>query len=215
MHKMGVPRVLSLFLNSYTGCTPSRLPLKICQNHFGGKIQTGFCSFQVSWIRSKDSYMLYIGDVKFVDDDRFSLNPINGYGDWTLRFRLIRENDAGKYECQISTSPKLSQTFTLNVVGKELLLKVLEYVSFFLEGQKVSKNSKHWSNDQAAQQSGTILRGLTQPLNAYGYKYFSLLLLLFYPFVVPADRFQLSKSAAAYGLTYSDSIDKKVRKIKI
>ena len=61
--------------------------------------------------------MLYIGSVKFVDDERFELLPGNGYGDWTLRFRLIRESDAGKYECQISTSPKLSQTFTLNVVG--------------------------------------------------------------------------------------------------
>ena len=77
-----------------------------------------YWSFQVSWIRSKDSYMLYIGDVKFVDDDRFELLPGNGYSDWTLRFRLIREADAGNYECQISTSPKLSQTFTLNVVGK-------------------------------------------------------------------------------------------------
>jgi hypothetical protein len=72
--------------------------------------------------------------------------------------------------------------------------------------------------DQAAQQrlfSGTILRGLTQPLNAYGYKYLSLflLLLLFYPFVVPADPSQQAKSAAADGLTYSDSIDKKVGKI--
>ena len=62
--------------------------------------------------------MLYIGDVKFVDDDRFELLPGNGYSDWTLRFRLIREADAGNYECQISTSPKLSQTFTLNVVGE-------------------------------------------------------------------------------------------------
>ena len=62
--------------------------------------------------------MLYIGDVKFVDDDRFELLPGNGYSDWTLRFRLIREADAGNYECQISTSPTLSQTFTLNVVGK-------------------------------------------------------------------------------------------------
>jgi hypothetical protein len=60
--------------------------------------------------------------------------------------------------------------------------------------------------------SGTILRGLTQPLNAYGYKYFSLLLLLFYPFVVPADLSKQAKSAAADGLTYSDSIDKKVLK---
>jgi hypothetical protein len=68
--------------------------------------------------------------------------------------------------------------------------------------------------DRAAQQrlfSGTILRGLTQPLNAYGYKY--LLLLLFYPFVVPIDLSQQAKSAAADGLKYSDSIDKKVRKI--
>jgi hypothetical protein len=67
--------------------------------------------------------------------------------------------------------------------------------------------------DQAAQQrlfSGTILRGLTQPLNAYGYKYFSLL--LFYPFVVPADLSQQAKSVTADGLTYSDSIDKIVRK---
>jgi hypothetical protein len=66
----------------------------------------------------------------------------------------------------------------------------------------------------AAQQrlfSGTILRGLTQPLNAYRYKYFSLL--LFYQFAVPADLSQQAKSAAADGLTYSDSIDKKVRKI--
>jgi hypothetical protein len=66
--------------------------------------------------------------------------------------------------------------------------------------------------DRAAQQrlfSGTILRCLTQPLNAYGYKYFCLLMLLFYPFVVPADLSQQAKSAAADGLTYSDSIDKK------
>jgi hypothetical protein len=75
----------------------------------------------------------------------------------------------------------------------------------------VSKNSKHWRKDQAAQQrlfSGTILRGLTQPLNAFGYKYFSLLLELFYPFVVPAD---LSQQAKSDSLTYSDSIDKKMR----
>jgi hypothetical protein len=46
-----------------------------------------------------------------------------------------------------------------------------------------------------------MMRGLTQPLNAYGYKYFSLLLL----FVVPADLPQQAKLAAADGLTYSDS----------
>jgi hypothetical protein len=72
--------------------------------------------------------------------------------------------------------------------------------------------------DRAAQQSlfsGTILRGLTQPLNANVYKYFSFLLLLFYPFVVPAVLSQQAKSAAADRLLYSDSIDKEVRKILI
>jgi hypothetical protein len=91
---------------------------------------------------------------------------------------------------------------------------VLESVSFFLGGKKCQKivNIVVMTKDRAAQQrlfsSGTILRGLTQPLNAYGYKYFSLLLLLFYLFVVPADLSQQAKSAAADGLNYSDSIDK-------
>jgi hypothetical protein len=86
-------------------------------------------------------------------------------------------------------------------------MSVIESVRFVSRRQKVSKNSKHWSNEKGPSsttkivQRGTILRGLTQPLNAYGYKYFSLLLLLFYPFVVPVDLSQQAKS------TYSDSID--------
>jgi hypothetical protein len=97
------------------------------------------------------------------------------------------------------------------------ILKVLESVRFFLGGKKCQKivNIGVMRKDQAAQQrlfSGTILRGLTQHLSAYGYKYFSLLLLLFYPFVVPDDLSQQAKSATADGLTYSDSIDKKMRK---
>jgi hypothetical protein len=41
-----------------------------------------------------------------------------------------------------------------------------------------------------------VLRGLTQPLNAYEYKYlddFPLLLVLFYPVLVPADLSQRAK----------------------
>jgi hypothetical protein len=63
--------------------------------------------------------------------------------------------------------------------------------------------------DRAAKQrlfNGTIMIGLTQPLNAYGYKYLYLLLLfLVYPVLVPADLSQQAKSATAEGLTYSDS----------
>jgi hypothetical protein len=97
-------------------------------------------------------------------------------------------------------------------------LKVLESVTFFLGGKKCQKivNIEVMRKDRAAQQrlfGGTILRGLTHPLHAYGYKYKYLSLLLFYPIVVPADLSQQVKSAAADGHTYSDSIDKKVLKI--
>jgi hypothetical protein len=72
------------------------------------------------------------------------------------------------------------------------VLVTLTYIVVFSRGIFFSKivNIGVMRNDRAAQQrlfSGTILRGLTQPLNAYGYKYLSFLLLLFYPFVVPAD----------------------------
>jgi hypothetical protein len=60
-----------------------------------------------------------------------------------------------------------------------LMLKVLKSVSFFLGGKKCQKvvNIGVMRKDQAAHPrlfgvGGTILRGLAQPLNAYGYKYF-------------------------------------------
>ena len=42
---------------------------------------------QVSWIRKRDGYMLYIGDIKFVDDERFEL--IQGtYSETALQCRF-------------------------------------------------------------------------------------------------------------------------------
>ena len=83
---------------------------------------------KVSWIRNKDGYMLYIGTTKFVDDDRFDLLPGNGNPadfstskggvDVTLRLRRVKDIDQGNFECQISTEPKLSKIFTLNVIGE-------------------------------------------------------------------------------------------------
>ena len=88
-------------------------------------------------MRGKDSHILYIGDVRFVDDARFELlrersknsiglngNLDNGRphslarGDWTLKVRFVEAADEGDFECQLSTSPKLSKTFRINVVGE-------------------------------------------------------------------------------------------------
>lgn len=91
----------------------------------------------MSWVRGKDSHILYIGDVRFVDDSRFELlrgrnrsdrvrfgMEDNGSrrsyfpGDWTLKVRFVQAEDEGDFECQLSTSPKLSKTFRINVVGE-------------------------------------------------------------------------------------------------
>jgi hypothetical protein len=85
----------------------------------------------------------------------------------------------------------------------------------------VSKNSKHWNNEKGPSSTTKIVQrnnsersnATSQCIWSYGYKYLSLL--LFYPFVVPADLSQQAKSATADGLTYSDSIVKKVLKILI
>ena len=39
-------------------------------------------------------------------------------GEWQLVIRDVKYSDAGQYECQINTSPVLSHTLKLSVVGK-------------------------------------------------------------------------------------------------
>ena len=50
--------------------------------------------------------------------------PLNGddedgyWSEWTLRIRSAQVKDAGLFECQVSTEPKISRLYRLNVVGK-------------------------------------------------------------------------------------------------
>lgn len=39
-------------------------------------------------------------------------------GPWTLQIKYVQARDAGLYECQISTEPKISARVYLHVVGK-------------------------------------------------------------------------------------------------
>ena len=61
--------------------------------------------------------MLFIGRDRFVHDDRYELIP-SRHGRWTLKLKYVTARDAGRFECQVSTVPKLNQTFSLKVVGK-------------------------------------------------------------------------------------------------
>ena len=71
----------------------------------------------MSWVRNSDSHILFIGLERFVHEDRYELIPAR-HGKWTLKVKYVTAKDAGKFECQVSTVPKLNQTFTLKVIGK-------------------------------------------------------------------------------------------------
>lgn len=73
---------------------------------------------QVSWIRTKDLHILTSGPVTFSADSRFeSVHSSNG-DFWGLRIRGARIADAGQYECQVNTDPKMSFAVNLTVTGE-------------------------------------------------------------------------------------------------
>lgn len=96
----------------------------------------------VSWIRKRDLHILTVGILTYTNDQRFQSLHSDGSDEWTLKVSSPQVRDSGTYECQVSTEPKISQAFRLNVVGKLLncfdltlsayLLTVHPFSPFFL-----------------------------------------------------------------------------------
>jgi hypothetical protein len=59
-------------------------------------------------------------DLTQINHDDLSLQVIksNDSGNWTLQIKYPQIRDSGVYECQINTEPKMSLSYTLNVLGK-------------------------------------------------------------------------------------------------
>uniref|UniRef100_T1IWH4 Ig-like domain-containing protein n=1 Tax=Strigamia maritima TaxID=126957 RepID=T1IWH4_STRMM len=72
----------------------------------------------VSWVRHQDLHILTVGRYTYISDQRFQAYHLATADDWTLQIRYTQLKDAGAYECQVSTEPKMSLVITLNVVGK-------------------------------------------------------------------------------------------------
>lgn len=77
---------------------------------------------QVSWVRQKDLHILTVGRYTYTSDQRFTCIHLDDTDDWTLEIKYVQRKDAGIYECQISTEPKMSFSIRLNVVGKRTLI---------------------------------------------------------------------------------------------
>ena len=85
---------------------------------------------QVSWIRKRDLHILTFGQTTYTNDGRFSVIKSASGDMWTLRIRSVQIRDAGLYECQVSSEPKISKAVRLKVVGQ------LVFLSFFLSYKK-------------------------------------------------------------------------------
>ncbi|KAM7285684.1 hypothetical protein ISCGN_032571 [Ixodes scapularis] len=70
----------------------------------------------VSWVRQRDLHILTVGTYTYTSDQRFHSIHLEGSEDWTLEVRYTQKGDAGVYECQISTEPKMSLNVSLALV---------------------------------------------------------------------------------------------------
>ncbi|XP_076356131.1 uncharacterized protein LOC143249704 [Tachypleus tridentatus] len=70
----------------------------------------------VSWVRQRDLHILTVGSYTYTSDQRFKSLHLDGTTDWTLKIQYTQKHDAGVYECQVSTEPKMNLSIKLNVV---------------------------------------------------------------------------------------------------
>ncbi|XP_045591404.1 zwei Ig domain protein zig-8 [Procambarus clarkii] len=69
----------------------------------------------VTWLRQRDLHILTAGFHTYSADQRFQVVHAEGGTEWTLVVRYSQLRDAGVYECQVNTEPKLSRHVTLRV----------------------------------------------------------------------------------------------------
>ena len=87
-----------------------------------------FIKLQVSWIRHRDIHLLTVGRYTYTSDQRFSAHHVPMTHFWQLRIRGLTHRDAGKYECQVSTTPPRGHQMYLSVVGKLYLQFLVQVV---------------------------------------------------------------------------------------
>ncbi|XP_074095064.1 defective proboscis extension response 1 isoform X1 [Cotesia typhae] len=71
---------------------------------------------EVSWMRQRDMHIISAGISTYTSDLRFQVIHPDKSENWTLQIKSPQERDSGVYECQVSTEPKMSLNYTLNVV---------------------------------------------------------------------------------------------------
>ncbi|XP_015126181.1 lachesin [Diachasma alloeum] len=69
----------------------------------------------ISWMRMHDMHILTSSTITYTSDARFSVKHPEGSDEWRLTINFVQPRDAGLYECQVNTEPKMKLAFKLRV----------------------------------------------------------------------------------------------------
>ena len=120
---------------------------------------------QVSWIRRRDAHILTVDRYTFIADERFQAFLVEATDTWTLQIKYVQARDAGQYECQVSTEPKMSHFITLNVVGKSSLCTFFSpYPTAFPYGNGMVL---HFYQQQESSKTKTLHKVINKRLKTY------------------------------------------------
>ncbi|XP_015183382.1 PREDICTED: immunoglobulin superfamily DCC subclass member 4-like isoform X1 [Polistes dominula] len=89
----------------------------------------------VSWMRKKDVRILTSMKTTYTADKRFVI--IGKSPNWDLQIDSVQPDDAGIYECQVNTEPKMDRTVNLKVLDVQAKILGSEEV-YVKKGSKIS-----------------------------------------------------------------------------
>lgn len=81
-------------------------------------------------MRKRDLHILTSGIHTYTGDGRFSVRHPEHTDDWDLRIEFAQKRDAGVYECQVNTEPKINMAIMLNVEGMKSHYIQLKHIYF-------------------------------------------------------------------------------------
>ncbi|XP_076643891.1 zwei Ig domain protein zig-8 isoform X1 [Halictus rubicundus] len=91
----------------------------------------------VSWIRKRDLHILTSSIHAYTGDGRFSVEHPEASNEWTLKIDYVQQRDAGVYECQVNTEPKMNLAFALSVEAAQAKIPGPEDV-YVMKGSTIS-----------------------------------------------------------------------------
>jgi hypothetical protein len=84
-------------------------------------------------MRKRDLHILTSNIFTYTGDARFGVIHPESSDDWNLRIEYVTKRDAGIYECQVNTEPKINLAIQLNVEGERFSQIAIQTYFFFLE----------------------------------------------------------------------------------